>query len=324
MREVNRVLFMGSKKLGLKTLQKMYQLETHSLIGAITIDDSDDSRTQYPEFKNFSEETGIPLFTAKNRKHAEMLVRDLGPELCFVVGWYWLIADSTLREVPNGFIGIHNSLLPKFRGGSPLNWSIITGEQVVGISVFSFSSGMDDGPIWAQGMISVEENDYISTVLEKLENKAIEVLENKYIPILRGTISPVNQDEALATYCAQRFPHDGNIDWRKPAREIYNLIRAQSDPYPGAFTFSQGEEMKIWRAKLFSKPYFGSPGQVARITEDAVYIICGDNQAVMLEQVEVNGVKGKASKFIKSFKIVLSNDSNKNSISEYKVKNFTT
>lgn len=307
MGKIDRVLFMGSKQLGLRVLKEMYSLAPGNLIGAATIDDTDDTRTKYDEFRQFAEAQGLELRVADNRKHSEQIVQKLKPDLCFVVGWYWLIGEATLSAVPCGFIGIHNSLLPKFRGGSPLIWSIIKGEREVGFSLFSFTPGMDDGKIWAQGSVSLEDHDYISSVLEKLESKALEVLQRNYLQILNGSATPVDQNEEFATYCAQRFPRDGNIDWGKPAQEVYNFIRAQSDPYPGAFTFFQGQEMKIWRARPFEKPYSGTPGQVARITSDEVYVICGDDRALALEEVEIDGRRGKAADFIKSFKERLSN-----------------
>lgn len=302
MDKINRVLFMGSKQLGLKILMELYSLEPNKLIGAVTIDDKNDTRTKCDDFLSFAHTRGLELHIAKNRKHSEQIVEELKPDLCFVVGWYWLIGNEALAVVPFGFIGVHNSLLPKYRGGSPLIWQIIRGEREVGFSFFSFMPEMDYGPIWAQGRVVVETHDYISAILEKLEDKTIEVLRETYHQILKGEIKPIDQDHESATYCAQRFPRDGNIDWQKPAQQVFNFIRALSDPYPGAFTFFEAQEMKIWRARLFDKPYFGTPGQVARITSDGVYIICGDDRAVVLEEVEIGRKRGKATDFIKSVK----------------------
>jgi len=302
MSKINRVLFMGSKSLGLRVLQEIHTLSPDTLIGAITIDDSNDTRTKLTDFRAFSDDHKVALHVATNRKHSEQIIQEQKPDLCFVVGWYWLISNAVLDAIPFGFIGIHNSLLPKFRGGSPLIWPIIKGEKEAGFSFFSFTPGMDEGGIWAQGSVSIDEHDYISSVLEKIENKVIEVLQRNYLEIIKGNIKSVEQDHALATYCAQRFPRDGNIDWSKPAQEVFNFIRAQSDPYPGAFTFFETQEMKIWKARIFEKPYFGTPGQVARITSNEVYIICGDDRAIVLEEVELGGKRGKATDFITSFK----------------------
>ncbi len=293
MSKISRVLFMGSKQLGLRVLQEMYSLSPATLIGVVTIDDTNDTRTKFTDFQAFAERHGLELRVGKNRKHSEQIIEELKPDLCLVVGWYWLISNTVLDTVPFGFIGIHNSLLPKFRGGSPLIWPIIRGEREVGFSFFSFTPGMDDGPIWAQESVSVAEHDYISSVLKRLENKAIDVLRATYPQLLNCSIKPVEQNHELATYCAQRFPSDGNINWHEPARSVYNFIRAQSDPYPGAFTYFEGKELRIWKARLFRNTYFGTPGQVARIASDGVYVICGDDRAIILEEVELGGKGAK-------------------------------
>ena len=302
MSKKKRVLFMGSKSLGLRVLQEIHRLSPDTLIGAVTIDDRSDPRTKLTDFQTFSDDHKVELHVASNRKHSEHLIQELKPDLCFVVGWYWLISDTVLDALPLGFIGIHNSLLPKFRGGSPLIWTIINGEKEAGFSFFSLTSGMDEGRIWAQQRIPIGERDYISSILEKIETEVIAVLQRDYHEIINGSIKPVEQNHELATYCAQRFPGDGNIDWSKPAQEVFNFIRAQSDPYPGAYTFFQAQEMKIWKARFFERPYFGTPGQVARISSNEVYIICGDHHAIVLEEVELDGKRRKPTDFIKSFK----------------------
>jgi methionyl-tRNA formyltransferase len=161
---------------------------------------------------------------------------------------------------------------------------------------------MDDGPIWAQERIRLQDQDYISDVLLKVEDKIIQVLQEIYLPILNKTVQPVEQNHQLATYCAQRFPQDGLIDWSKPAWELYNFIRAQSSPYPGAFTYYGDSVLKIWRAAVFPSLYYGTPGQIARIVDEGVYVICGDNQALILQEVELDDKPGSAKEFITSIK----------------------
>ncbi len=302
MSKINRVLFIGSKQLGLRVLKEMHLLSPETLIGILTIDDSNDTRSVLADFQDFCKENELILFVAKNRKQSEDIVKKLKPDLCLVVGWYWLITNTVLESVPSGFIGVHNSLLPKYRGFAPLVWQIINNEKKVGFSLFSFTQGMDEGQVWAQGSVCVEEQDYISDIVEKLEEKTIQVFQTNYPKILNDEVQPIGQNHELATYCARRFPIDGNINWHTSAQDVYNFIRAQSDPYPGAFTYLDAHELKIWRARLFDKPYYGIPGQVARITSEGVYVICGNHRAVIIEEVEKAGKRDKANKFVKSIK----------------------
>ncbi len=302
MKRSKKVLFIGSKNLGLRCLKEMHNLDPGSIAGVLTIDDRDDGRSVFEEFEQFSSDKKISFHAARNKNEAEDIIRQVAPEMCFVVGWYWIIGRKTLESVPNGFLGIHHSLLPKYRGGSPLVWAMINGEKIIGTTLFSFAEGMDDGDIWAQEKVEVGDNDYISDMLARLEEKAVLILKEKYIAILEGKIKPVPQDHKKATFCAQRIPDDGMIDWKKSAMEIYNFVRAQSEPYPGAFTFFNDKKLIIWRAHMDDVIYYGTPGQVAERSGDSVYVICGDNRPVVLETVEYDGKKASAGDIIKSIK----------------------
>jgi len=301
------VLFMGSKQLGLRILQEMHESSADILLGVLTLDDTADSRSVYAQFKDYCRQNEIPIFTASSRKDSEQVILELRPDLCIVVGWYWLISSAILDSTPCGFIGIHNSLLPQYRGGAPLVWQIINNEPRTGFSIFSFTPGMDDGQIWAQGSVIVDKSDYVSDVLCKLERETVSVFRSVYPNILNGTAKPTEQECEPETYCAQRRPEDGMINWQLTALEIYNFIRAQSEPYPGSFTWIDRKKMKVWRANIFDKPYFGSTGQVARISQEGVYVICGHGTALLLLEVEIDGVRGKAKDLIRSIKIRLGN-----------------
>ncbi|AOT09699.1 methionyl-tRNA formyltransferase [Pseudoalteromonas luteoviolacea] len=311
MSKINRVLFIGSKQQGLRVLKTIYGLSPEVLVGVVTIDDRTDSRTNYKQFVNFCNQESIELTVANNRKESQEIFRSYQADLCIVADWYWLIDESTLNSVPFGFIGIHNSLLPKYRGGSPLVWSVLNKDEYVGFSVFTLTPGMDDGPIWAQGRVKLLEEDYLSTIREKIENKIIDVLEENYLAIIDRKVKPYEQQHHLATYCAQRFPTDGLIDWMKNAHDVRCLIRASAEPNPGAYTYIHGKQLKILKAEVFDCTYYGSPGQVAKIDSERVYVICGENTAIILEVVEFEGEKMHASQIIKSIKVKLgvSNDS---------------
>ena len=280
-----RVVFMGSKSAGLGCLRRLVALAPDRLVGVITLDDRADSRSALGGFATFAEELEQPLHVAKDRLHSENLLVELRPDLVFVLGWYWLIPKTVLDRVPGGFVGIHYSLLPKYRGSSPLVWQIINGEPTVGLSVFSFTETMDEGPIWAQIRVRLLESDYIADILAKLESKTEEVLADIYPGMLDGSLKPRPQRDEPATYGAARCPDDGLINWNQPARSVYNFIRAQSSPYPGAFTIYGGNKLPIWKADLLNTQYYGLPGQVVRVASEGVYVVCGDNHPLLLRTV---------------------------------------
>lgn len=303
MDRIRRVLFLGSKRLGIRLLEEMYKIDQESIIGIITIDDRKDSRNVFNDLSNFSYRNNIDFRVSENRLNSEQLIRQFEPQLCIIAGWYWLISNETLKSIPYGSIGFHNSLLPKYRGGSPLVWTMINGDKIAGVSLFSLTNGLDEGDIWAQKSVKIKHTDYISDVLNKLEGKAVSILRENYLNILNNCLKPFPQNPKDATFCAQRYPNDGMIDWEKSANEIYNFIRAQSEPYPGAFTFLGKKKLTIWRAQLEESIYYGTPGQVARINDNGVYVICGDNKPIILEVVQLDLKKELANRIIKSNKI---------------------
>ena len=131
MPHIHKVLFVGSKQLGLNCLEAMHQLSPKTLVGAVTFNDSSDTRSKYTDFVKYCASNKIPLLTARNRKDSEAIIAAQKPDMCIVVGWYWLIGTHILKQVPHGLLGIHNSVLPKYRGSAPLVWGMINNENIV-------------------------------------------------------------------------------------------------------------------------------------------------------------------------------------------------
>jgi methionyl-tRNA formyltransferase len=303
MSPAKRVVFLGSKTLGLRCLEKMYSLRPDALAAVITIDDRQDARSAYAGMEAFCGQKRIPHRVAKNLKQTGQFVQEAEPHLGFVCGWYQLLSQELLDVAQRGFLGIHYSPLPKYRGGSPLVWQIINGEPEVALSLFSFTAGMDDGDIWARARVPIGHSDTIADVAARLDERSLAVLDEKYLAILDGTLEPIPQDHSQATYCAPRQPDDGAIPWSSSAAAVYNFIRAQTHPYPGAFTWLSGEKLIVWKARMENIIFYGTPGQVARVSADGVYVVCGDNRPVVLERVEWKGQQEDASNLLKSVKI---------------------
>ena len=299
-----KVIFIGSKHLGKEVLSLIYSLAPNNLKAIITFDDTNDPRSVLFDFSSFADMHNIPLEIATSRKNCEEIIERMNPDLCLVVGWYWLFSKQILDKIPCGIVGIHGSLLPKYRGGAPIVWAIINGESKTGVSLFTITEGMDEGNIWYQKEVPIEDNDYISDVLQKIEIVSLDLLREKYIDIIQGTARSIPQDADGATYCALRIPDDGQIRWDLPVHAIYNFIRAQSRPYPGSFTFWQGKKVTIWRASLDNNIFYGTPGQVARISMEGVYVICGDNRAIRLHEIQIDdGKPVNANEALQSIKI---------------------
>ena len=308
-----RVAFVGSKSLGLSCLRTICELDRTSVVGIVTYDDTSDGRSVLGKFREFAAESKLPIVVAGNRAAAEGGIRDCRPDLCLVVGWYWIISNATLAQVPRGLIGVHNSLLPRYRGCAPLVWAIINGETRVGISLFSLTERTDEGGVWDQRSVDVHADDHIRHVLQRIERTSIEMLRDVWPSIVDGTIEPVPQDHSQATFGALRTPEDGRLDWNRSAVHVYNCIRAQSEPYPGAYTSTTGEDkLTIWRARPLDGCYYGTPGQVTGFQDAGVLVACGDNRVILVQEVSRNdGPRMNAAEVLRSMKMRLRDPSDR-------------
>lgn len=305
MKSIDKVVFLGSKSFGIQVLKTIYGLRPESLCAVITFDDRTDTRSDLNGFKSFSESTGKPLFIAKSASEAGEMIRSIRPDLCLVVCWYWMLKDELINEIPHGAIGVHNSLLPKYRGGSPLVWAILNGEEEIGFSIFSLNSEMDAGQLWFQEKLTLPNQMHVGEALKCIETRLIETLHEGWCGLLDGEVRPRDQEREGATYCAQRVPDDGRIDWSKTDKNVVNFIRAQSPPYPGAFAVLRDKKIVIPTATVWDYPYFGVPGQVARVTQDGVFIICGNSRAVFVRTVLLDGLTWAAKDVFNSINIRL-------------------
>ncbi|HEY5123960.1 MAG TPA: methionyl-tRNA formyltransferase [Ignavibacteria bacterium] len=282
---VNKVLFIGSKHLGLSCLKIIFSIEPKSLAAIVTLNDTIDIRCKLKEFKSFAEQKKKKLYILEKQSGLKDIIEKEKPDLCIVVGWYWKISPEILSSVPNGFIGLHASLLPKYRGFAPLVWAIINGEKRTGISLFYLEDGIDTGNIIGQKQFTISQTDSIRTVLEKSEIYCDKLLKENYLKILSGNASKKSQTNSYASYCSERKPEDGLINWTDSNKNIYNFIRAQSEPYPGAFTYIDSKKIRIWKANIFPYPYHGIPGTIIQINSDSAVVVCGQG-ALILNEVQ--------------------------------------
>lgn len=282
-----RVVFLGSKRVGLRCLEAMLDCSRGTVVSALTLDDGDDVRTVHGSFLELARRYELPVHTLTRRSEVRPLLEQYAPDLCIVVGWYWMIPDDLIASVPRGFVGIHFSLLPLYRGSSPLVWAMINGERETGVSMFSLVKEVDAGGIWAQRRVKIAPDEYVGTVLTRLEDQAVELIEDVFPRMLTGEARAIPQDHTRATFCTPRTPADGLIDWTWPAHRVLRFVRGQSRPYPGAFTYADALRITVWRASL-GHPHDGDPGTVIRNPVD-VCVVCGDKKTICIDEAESNG-----------------------------------
>lgn len=293
--------FLGSKEFGLSIFESIFSLNNNinwTIYYPNLIDEDIDDKGS---FLTFSINNGCTFKCTSDPLEIEVDIKKLSPVIGIVCGWYRVLPSGFLNLFPLGLWGIHNSLLPKYRGGSPLVWSIIDGQKNVGSTVFKLTEGVDDGDILTQINIPLEFDDYVSDVLEKLKYELRLVLPNLFRKLLNGErVELTPQNSGMATYCAQRTEFDGEISWKYLALEVYNFIRAQAKPYPGAFFYVNGIKTFVLEAAISSKIIRATPGQVVLRSNGYVYISCGRSTVLELRKLSIDGVAYNASKILTS------------------------
>ena len=249
------VMFMASR-YGLECYRAIKDMENVEVAGILTPPEQFVLRYESVKTKNMDnaiyreviaehEINDVPIYVTDkmNDKTSVCSVQNWNPDLIVVI----------LDIPPKGIIGLHSSLLPHYRGGAPLVWQLINGESKAGITLFYMEEGTDTGDIIGQKEVLIEENDDIGTLYKKVGEEGITLLK-KYIPQIANNCAPRKKQVEIEKHRVypQRKKEDGRIDWSKPPVSIYNFVRAQTKPYPGAFSFYKGYQVFIWKCKVVS------------------------------------------------------------------------
>lgn len=259
------VIFFGASELGFNCCQSLIEsnIEIKAIFSipqkfTVKYKNEDEERQVvnylFKDFSFFSEKYNIPVyFIERNIKRYAEYIKALCPDLIIVVGWYYSINEAILKIPQKGCCAIHASLLPKYRGNAPLVWAMINGEKQTGVSLFYIGNGIDDGDIIAQKAFDINPEDTIKEVLKKAEDASIGLLKKNIPKVLNGTAERFKQNKEHATYFPKRTPEDGEIDWSWDSERINRFIKAQTHPYPGAFTKIGDKKILIWSATVSEK-----------------------------------------------------------------------
>ena len=296
---------MGSKKFGLNLFKALYEADSTVSWTVLCPPDLNDTRTYFSEFQEYAKMKNLDLLTANSPAMIEQYALDNKPDVMVVCGYYRILSDRLLDNVTLGVWGIHNSLLPKYRGGSPLVWQLINREKAIGSSFFKFSRGMDDGVILDQVKIENADTMTIGEASDSIEQAWISKVPNIWKDFCKGNINPVAQNNSEASYCAQRQETDGLIDWARNAKDVDAFIRAQDVPYPRAFFKIDEKIVRVVNHSVDARKIYGTCGQVFQIMDNRVVICCGDSTAIQISKVLIDGKVVGASQILHSIKIRL-------------------
>ncbi len=294
-----RVIFMGTPDFAVPALKALIG-SRHEVVLVISQPDRSKGRSAKPvatPVKECALGAGIPVFQPEKVRHPEALerIRDLEPDI-IVVAAYGQILPQALLDIPRfGCVNIHGSLLPRYRGAAPIQWAVINGEKVSGITIMKMEAGLDTGDILVQREVPLDEKETAGTLFDKLSELGGEVLLDALEGIEKGEITPVKQDDALATWSPMLKREDGRIDWNEDASAIECRIRGM-DPWPSAYTFIEGKMLKIWSADVVCGSDGGEkgtgtvPGTVVSAGRD-FFLVAAGKGTLAVREVQLEGKK---------------------------------
>ncbi|MDI3185870.1 MULTISPECIES: bifunctional UDP-4-amino-4-deoxy-L-arabinose formyltransferase/UDP-glucuronic acid oxidase ArnA [Pseudomonas] len=224
---------------------------------------------------------GIPVHAPEDANHPLWIERiaKLNPEYIFSFYYRNLLSEPLLATARKGAFNLHGSLLPKYRGRAPANWVLVNGETETGVTLHRMVKRADAGAILAQQKVTIERTDTGLSLHAKLREAATALLRDALPQLAQGKLSETAQDDSKATYFGRRTAADGKLDWKKPAEQLFNLVRAVTQPYPGAFCAVGEHKLIVWQADVVKGNEGLAPGRV--ISVNPLRIACGEDSLVV-------------------------------------------
>ena len=281
-----KILYMGTPDFAVLPLKKLIE-GGHEICGVVTREDKPKGRGMkvlMTPVKEFAVTENIPVYQPTSLKNGELseLLSELSPEMIVVVAYGKILPKYILDFPKFGCINLHGSLLPKYRGSAPIQHAVLNGDEVTGVSTMLMDEGMDTGAILLTSEVKIEDNDTSESMFDKLSVVGADLLLETVNKI--EEITPIQQDESLATYAPPIRKENAKIDWNKNVSEILNLIRG-SFSWPIAFTDSSIGRIKIYSAEKGSSQR--DAGKVLGLTKSGLEVACADGSILItLFQVE--------------------------------------
>ena len=279
MQEKPRVLFFGFSDVGYNCLKLL--LERGCNVVAVFTHDTDPHEKQWFESaESLARQNNIPVYKPKSLKSKEWedLAKELKPDLILSLYYRNFIPPSIFKLAKLGAYNMHGSYLPAYRGRAPLNWSIINGEDHCGVTLHVLEEGFDTGDMLDRQRVEIAPDEYVADVTPRITKAAVEVLGRSLESLLSGNPKLEKQDLSKVSYFGKRTPGMGRIDFSKSAREVFNLVRAVSRPFPGAFFDLNGKRIRVWRGHVGEKLPEQDKGKICGkiLGENPLKVACSD------------------------------------------------
>ncbi|AXB47510.1 methionyl-tRNA formyltransferase [Amycolatopsis albispora] len=299
-----RVAMFGYQTWGHRTLEALLS-GGHEVVLVVTHPKSEHAYEKIwsDSVADLAEANGIPTIL-RNRPDEEVVRRltEAAPDLIVANNWRTWLPPEIFDLPRHGTLNVHDSLLPAYAGFSPLIWALINGEPEVGVTAHMMDADLDAGEIVLQRAIPVGPKDTTTDLFHRTVDLIAPIVTESLAMIENGTVQPVKQDRSKASFFHKRAIEDSRIDWTWPAADIERLVRAQSDPYPNAFTYHRGAKLRIIQASVSAGRYGGTPGRIFIPEGDGVVIVAGAdartgrNHGLLIERVRTEDDRELAAK----------------------------
>ena len=290
-----RVVFMGTPDIAATCLKRILA-DGFQVVGVYTQPDRPKGRgmkLQFPPVKELALAHGIPVFQPENFREEETVeqLRALQPDVVAVVAYGRILPQRVLDLVPGGFINIHASVLPQYRGSAPYQWAVLDGLEETGVSAQRMIHKMDAGPVVGVSKTPIGENETAGELLDRLAELGAVLLSNTLTAYEQGTLTEQEQDESQVSIAPMLDKSMCPIDWSKTARQIHNQVRGLH-PWPVATMELQGQKFKVHATRVVEGA--GEPGKILGLTRTGLVIACGQG-AVEITQLQAEGGKRMAA-----------------------------
>jgi len=282
-----RIVFFGYSEVGHDCLELLVA-RGDSVVALVTHEDSPHEKIWFKTPALIARAGNIPVFTPSKVNSMESMecIATMAPDLILSVYYRNMIGGRILALPKLGAFNLHGSLLPKYRGRAPINWALLHGESRIGMTLHRMVKRADAGAIVAQDGVELSPRDTAEQAFRKVLPCARRVLAGSIDALLSGTVNEIPQDESQATYFGGRTPEDGRIDWKRTSREIFNLVRAVTDPYPGAFAEVNGSRLMLWWAEPESPAAEGRRGRPGEVLSVSPLVIATGDGALEFTRTE--------------------------------------
>ncbi|MHA6757723.1 methionyl-tRNA formyltransferase [Streptacidiphilus sp. PAMC 29251] len=273
-----RVVTFGYQTWGHRTLQALLG-SGHEVVLAVTHPKSEHAYEKIwdDSVADLAEKHGVPVLLRNRPDDPELLaaLREAAPDLIVANNWRTVLPPAVFDLPPHGTLNIHDSLLPAYAGFSPLIWALVNGEPEVGLTAHRMNAELDAGDILLQRSVPVGPTDTVTDLFHRTVDLIEPTVHESLDLIASGRARWTPQDRGRASFFHKRSIEDSRIDWNWPAEDLDRLVRAQSDPYPNAFTHHRGRRLRITSAEVSQACYGGTPGRIFIREGEGVVIVAG-------------------------------------------------